>query len=157
MFAQSVHCACSPARCIVVQAIDHGAVAIHQNRPAISALLVCLHAEAEQEHHAPVPAVIKGCVKLGTGPLEERGRGDEEDKVHPYLVVVAPERPAVDKLLAEKVLVSNIKPAEDLNLRPVAASSTALWAASQPLHTPHQPSNLTLIKLIVFPVRYRQP
>ncbi len=121
MFAQSVHRACSPARCIVVQAIDHGAVAIHQNRPAISALLVCLHAEAEQEHHAPVPAVIKGDVKLG----EERGWGDEEDKVHPYLVVVAPERPAVYKLLAKKVLVSNIKPAEDLILRPVAAYSRA--------------------------------
>ncbi len=112
MFAQSVHSACSPSRCIVVQAIDHGAIAIHQNRPAVSALLVCLHADAEQEHHAPVPAVIKG------------------DKVHPYLVVAAPELLAVDKLLTEKVLVSNIKPAEDLNLSPVAASSTALWAAS---------------------------
>ncbi len=114
MFAQSVHSACSPARCIVVQAIDHGAVAIHQNRPAVCALLVCLHADAEQEHHAPVPAVIKGDVKLSTVPLEERGRGDEENKVHPYLVVVAPERPAV----------------EDRNLRPVAASSTALRAAT---------------------------
>jgi hypothetical protein len=123
MFAQSVHSACSPARCIVVQAIDHGAVAIHQNRPAVSALLVCLHAEAEQEHHTPVPAVIKGDVS--TGPLEERGRGDEEDIVHLHLVVVAPERPAVDKLLAEKVLVSTIKAAEDENLRSVTSSSAA--------------------------------
>ncbi len=78
MFAQSVHSACSPARCIVVQAINHGAVSIHQNPPAIAALLVCLHTDAEQEHHTPVPAIIKGDVELSTCSLKERGRGDEE-------------------------------------------------------------------------------
>ncbi len=92
-----------------------------------TAILVCLHADVEQEHHAPVPAVIKGPgdIELCTGPLEERGRGDEENKVHPYLVVLAPERPAVDKLpvLAEKVLLPYIKLTEDLNLRPIATIS----------------------------------
>ena len=75
-------------------------------------------ADAEQEHHPPVPAIVQCHVEFCAGHLKEQGRGNEEDKVHPDLFVVAPERPAVDKLLAEKVLVSNIKPAEDLNLRP---------------------------------------
>ncbi len=106
-----------------MQAINHDAVAIHQSRPAVSAL--------QQEHHAPVPAVIKGDVEVCTGPLEERarGRGDEGDKAHPHLVVVTLERPAVDKLLAEKVLVSDIKAVEDVNLRSCTSSSTALWPA----------------------------
>ena len=33
----------------------------------------------------------------------------QEDKVHLHLLMVAPERPAVDKLLAKEVLVPNIK------------------------------------------------
>jgi hypothetical protein len=39
----------SPARGIVVEAIDDGTVAVHQNRPAISILLVRLHPDTEQE------------------------------------------------------------------------------------------------------------
>jgi hypothetical protein len=50
------------------------------------------------------PAAIQGHVEFGAGPLKERGRGNEVDKVHPHLLVVAPERPAVDKLLAKKSL-----------------------------------------------------
>jgi hypothetical protein len=65
-------------------------------------LLVRLYPDTEKEHHAPVPVIIQGDVEFGTGPLEEGGRGDEEDKVHPHLLVVAPEWPAVDKLLAKK-------------------------------------------------------
>jgi hypothetical protein len=38
---------------------------------------------------------------------------------------VGPERPAVDKLLAEEVLVPNVKAAEDLNLRPLSTASAA--------------------------------
>jgi hypothetical protein len=73
----------SPARGIVVEAIDHGtvALAVHQNRPAISILLVRLHPDTEQEHHAPIPAILQGCVEFDPGPLKERGRGNEEDKV----------------------------------------------------------------------------
>ncbi len=42
------------------------------------------------------------------------GWGNEEDKVHPHLQVVAQERLAVDKLCAEEVLVPYInKAAED--------------------------------------------
>ncbi len=37
--------------------------------------------------------------------------------------MVGPERPAVDKLLAEVVLVPDVKAAEDLNLRPLAIAS----------------------------------
>ena len=32
----------------------------------------------------------------------KKGRENEEDKVHQHLLVVAPERPAVDKLLAQE-------------------------------------------------------
>ena len=62
--------------------------------------------------------------------------------------MVAPERPAVDKLLAQKVLVPDIKAAEDRDLNLLANS---------PLHVPHQPSDLTLTKLIGFPIRRRKP
>jgi hypothetical protein len=145
----------SPARGIVVEAIDHGTVAVHQNRPAISILLVRLHPDTEQEHHAPVPAILQGCVEFGPSPLKERGRGNEEDKVHPHLLVVAPERPAVDKLLAKEVLVPDIKAAEDLNLGPITTPAAVLVAHS-PLHAPHQPSDLTTTKLIVLPIRRRK-
>jgi hypothetical protein len=70
--------------------------------------------------------------------------------------VVAPARTAVDKLPAEKVLVPDIKAAEDLNLRPVAATTTALGPRS-PLLAPCQPPDVTLIKLIVSSVGRRQP
>ena len=96
------------ARRIVVEAIDHGTVTIHENRPAVAILLVRLHPDTAQQQYAPVPAAIQGHVEFGAGPLKERGRGDEEDKVHPHLLMVAPERPAVDKLLAKKVLMPNI-------------------------------------------------
>ncbi len=91
--------------------------------------------------------------------LKERGRGNEEDKVHPHLLVVAPEvgpeRPAFDKLLAKEVLVPDIKAAEDLNLRPITTPAAAV--ADSPLHVPHQTSDLTLTKLIVFPILRREP
>jgi len=75
---------------------------------------------------------------------------------HTHLLVVGPERPAVDKLLAEEVLVPDVKAAEDLNLRPLATAS----AAPKPhtlLHAPHQPPNLTFGELIVPSVGHRQP
>ena len=67
-----------------------------------------------------------------------------------------PERPAVDKLHAEEVLVPDIEAAEYLNLWPFTPSSSPLVTDS-PLHAPHQLSNLTLMKLIVLPVRRRKP
>ncbi len=145
----------SPARGIVVEAIDHGTVAVHQNQPAISILLVRLHPDTEQEHHAPVPAILQGCVEFGPGPLKERVRGNEEEKVHPHLLVVVPERPAVDKLLAKEVLVPDTKAAEDLNLGPI--TTPAAVVADSPLNAPHQPLDLTLTKLIVFSIRRREP
>ena len=95
-------------------------------------------------------------VEFGAGPLKERGRRDEEDKVHPHLRVVATEWPAVDKLLAEKVLVPDIKAAEDLNFRSIPTTPATLRACS-PLNAPHQPSDLTPTKLIVLPIRRRKP
>jgi hypothetical protein len=106
--------------------------------------------------HAPVPAAFQGRVEFGAGPLKERGRGDEEDKIHPHLLVVAPERPAVDKLLAKEVLVPDIKTAEDLDFWPFT-TTPASFVALSPLHAPHQPSDLTLTELIVFPIRRRKP
>ena len=104
----------------------------------------------------PVPtAILQGCVKFGPAPLKERGRGNEEDKVHPHLLVVALEWPAVDKLLAKEVLVPDIKAAEDLNLGPF--TTPAAFAAHSPLHAPHQPSDLAVTKLVVLPIRRREP
>ena len=45
----------------------------------------------------------------------------------------------------------NIKAAEDLNLRPFMTPPAALMAYSL-LHTPQQPSDLTLTKLIVLSI-----
>ena len=101
-----LHCyAFSPAaRRIVEEGIDQGTVTVHQIGPTVSILLVRLHPDTEQQQHAPVQSAIQGHVEFGAGPLKERGRGDKEDKVHPHLLVVAPERPAVDKLLAKRSL-----------------------------------------------------
>jgi hypothetical protein len=52
--------ACAPAWSKVVEAIDHGTVTAHLNRPSITAFLVQLHPGTEQEHHAPVPAIFQG-------------------------------------------------------------------------------------------------
>ena len=147
----------SPAvRRIVVEGIHQGTVAVHQNGPTVSILLVRLHPHTEQQQHAPVPAAIQGRVEFGAGPLEKRGRGDEEDKVHPHLLVVAPERPAVDKLLAKKVLVPDIKAAEDLDFWPFTTPAAASVAHSL-LHAPHQPSDMTITELIVLSIRRREP
>ena len=78
----------APALSKVAETLDHGAVAVHPNRPSISVLLVQLHPDTEEEHHAPVPAILQGGVELGAGSLDKRGRGDEEDVVHPHLLVV---------------------------------------------------------------------
>ena len=98
---------------------------------------------------------LQGCVEFGPAPLKEGGRGNEEDKVHQHLLVVASERPAVDKLLAQEVLVPDIKAAEDLNLGPF--TTPAAVVADPPLHAPHQPSDLTPTQLIVFPIGRRKP
>jgi len=132
----------SPALGIVVQTIDHGTVAFLQHRPAIPVLLVCLHQDAEQEHHAPVPAAFQGDIKLCAGSLVERRRRDEEDIVHPHLVVAA-KGPAVYELLAEEVFVPNIKAGEDINPCPFVPSSTTIVISCHVLHPPHQPSDVT--------------
>ena len=145
-----------PARRAVVQAIDHGTVTVLQHGPTVGVLHVRSHPDAEQQHHAPVPAIVQCDVELCTGFLAKRGRGYEEDIVHPHFVVVAPERPAVCQLHAEKVLVPDIQAAEDLNLRPFKTASGAQEAARSPHNAPHQPSNLMPMKLIVPPVCGRQ-
>ena len=70
--------------------------------------------------------------------------------------MVGPERPALDKLLAEEALVPDVKAAEDLNLRPLATAPAAFETRTL-LHAPHQPPNLTFGELIVPSVGYRQP
>ncbi len=75
---------------------------------------------------------------------------------HLHQLVVGPKRPAVDKLRSVEVLVPNVKPAEDLNLRPPATAPAALGARTL-LHAQHQPPNLTFRELIVPSVRCRQP
>ena len=70
--------------------------------------------------------------------------------------MVALERPAVDKLHPEEVLVPDVKAAEDLNLGPLATAPPALGTRAL-LDAPHQPLNLTSEELIVQSVGYRQP
>ncbi len=91
--------------------------------------MVRLHPDTEQEHHEPVPANLQGCVEFGPCPLKERGRGNEEDKVHPHLLVVAPEWPAIDKLLANEVLVPDIKANEDLDFWPFTTTPASFGPA----------------------------
>jgi hypothetical protein len=124
------------ARRIVEEGIDHGTVTVHQNRPTDSILLVRLHQDTEQQQHAPVPAAFQGSVEFGAGPLKERGRGDEQDKIRPHLLVVAPERSAVDKLLAKEVLVPDIKAAGDFG---PFTTTPASFGGKSLLHAPHQP------------------
>ena len=145
----------SPSLRVVIQAIDHGTVAVHQHRPPLIVFHVRLYPDTEQEHDAPVPAIFQAGFKLGASSHEERWRWNEEDKVHPHLLVVAPERPAVDKLNAEEVLVPNIKTAENMNLGPFMTTSAALNARSL-LHAPHQPPDMMLVKLVMPSVWWRQ-
>ncbi len=129
--------ASSPAaRRIVEEAINHGTVTVHQNRPTVSIFLVRLHPDTEQQQHAPVPAAFQASVEFGAGPLKERGRGDEQDKIHQHLLGVARERPAVDKLLAKEVLVPDIKAAEDLDFGPFTTTPASFGGKSL-LHAPH--------------------
>ena len=114
----------SPALGVVVETIDHGTVAFLQHRPTVPVLLVCLHQDTEQEHHAPVPAALQGYIEICAGTHVERRRRDEEDIVHPHVLVVAEQGLAVYELLAEEVFVPDIKAAEDLNLTPFLAAAT---------------------------------
>ena len=113
----------SPPR-VVIQAVDHGTVFL-EHGAAVPVLLVCLHEDAEKEHHTPVPTAVQACFEVGTGPLVERRRRDEENKVHPHNVMTW-KGPAVDKLVAQKVLVTYVKAAEDLDLSPVFTAASAL-------------------------------
>ncbi len=59
----------------VVETLDHGAVAVHPNRPSIAVLLVQLHPDTEEEHHARLPAILQGGIEHCVGSLEELRRG----------------------------------------------------------------------------------
>jgi len=50
-----------PALRVVVQAIDHGAVTVLQHGPTVGVLHVRPHPDAEQQHPAPVPAIVQCC------------------------------------------------------------------------------------------------
>ena len=56
--------------------------------------------------------------------------------------------PEVDKLFANKVLVTCVKAAEDLDLSPVI-STVSTSVANTMLHAPQQQSNITAIELLV--------
>ena len=114
----------SPALGVVVETIDHGTVAFLQHRPTVPVLLVCLHKDTEQEHHAPIPAALQGYIEICAGTHVERRRWDEEDIVHPHVLVVAEQGLAVYELVTEEVFVPDIKAAEDLNLTPFLATAT---------------------------------
>ena len=138
-----------------MQALHHGAVAFLEHGPAVPVLLVCLHEDSEKEHHTPIPTAVQACFEICTGPLVERRRRDEENKVHPHIVNTW-KGPAVDKVVAQKVLMTDVKAAEDLDLSPVFTSASALVTSAM-LHAPHQPSNITSIQLFVASVRWREP
>ena len=52
--------------------------------------------------------------------------------------------------------MTDVKAAEDWDLAPVFTSASALVTSAM-LHAPHQPSNITYIKLFVASVRWREP
>ena len=133
----------SPALGVVVETIDHGTVAFLQHRPTIPVLLVCLHQDTEQEHHAPVPAALQGYIEICAGSLVERRRRDEEDIVHPHVLVVAEQGLAVHKLVSEEVFVSYIKAGKDSDLWHVAPYTTTIVSSGNVLHAPYQPSDVT--------------
>ena len=147
----------SPALGVVVQTIDHGTVAFLQHRPAVAVLLVCLHQDAEEEHHTPIPAAFQGYIELCSGSHVERRRRDEEDKVHPHVLVVAAQWPAVYELVAEEVFVSNIKAGKDVDPCPFVPPSSTIVTSFNVLHAPHKPSDVTVFELVVFPVAWREP
>jgi hypothetical protein len=146
----------SPALGVVIETINHGTVALLQHLPAVPVLLVCLHQDTEQEHHAPVPAAFQGYIKLCAGSHVERRRRDEEDIVHPHVLVVAAQQLAVYELLAEEVFVPNIKAAEDLDLTPFPASAPTLVTHTF-LQEPHQPSDVAPFQLVVSSIGWREP
>jgi hypothetical protein len=93
---------------IFVETINHGTVTFLQHRPAAPVLLVRLHQDTEhceQQHHAPILTALQGSIKLDAGPIVGGGRRNEEDKVHPHVLVVAAKGQAVDELVAREVLV----------------------------------------------------
>ena len=110
---------------VVIQTVDHGAVAFLEHGPAVPVLLVRLHEHAEKEHNTPIPTAIHAYFELSAGPLVERWRRDEEDKVHPHAVMTW-KGLAVDKLLSEEILVTYVKAAEDLDLSPVLTTASTL-------------------------------
>ena len=70
--------------------------------PAVPVLLVCLHEDAEKEHHTPLPTAVQAYIMM-------TWKG-----------------PAVHKLVAQKVLVTFVKAAEDLDLSPVFTAANPL-------------------------------
>ena len=63
--------------------------------------------------------------------------------------------PAVDKLVAQKVLVTYVKAAEDWDIPVLTTAST--FGTCTMLHAPNQPSNIAAVKLFVRSVRWRKP
>ena len=112
--------------------------------------------DTEQEHHAPVPAAFQGYIKLCSGSHVERRRRDEEDIVHPHVLVVAAQGLAVHKLVAEEIFVPNIKAAEHLDLTPFPATASTSVTHTF-LQSPQQPSNITPFQLVVPSIRWREP
>ena len=145
----------SPALGVVVETIDHDTVTFLQHRPAVPVLLVGLHKDTEQEHHAPVPAALQGYIEICAGTHVKRRRRDEEDIVHPHVLVMAGQGLAVDELLAEEVFVPDIKAAEDLNLTPFPASASTSVTHTF-LQAPHQPSDIARKQLVVLSIRWRE-
>jgi hypothetical protein len=60
MHTKTNYSAWAPAQSNVVKTLDHGAVAVHPDRPSVVVFLVQLHPNTAQEHRAPVPAIIQG-------------------------------------------------------------------------------------------------
>ena len=112
---------------VVIQTVDHGAVAFLEHGPAVPVLLVCLHEDSEKEHHTPIPTAVQACFELGAGPLTplvEWRRRDEENKVHLHVGVMAGNGFGVDELATKEVLVTYVKADVDLDLSPVVTTAS---------------------------------
>ena len=56
---------------VVIQTVDHGAVAFLEHGPAIPVLLVCLYEDAEEEHHTPILTAVQAYFKNGGGWMKK--------------------------------------------------------------------------------------
>jgi hypothetical protein len=78
MHTKTNNCARAPARSKVVETFDHGAGAVHPDRPSVAGSLAQLHPDTAQEHHASVPSSRLGLAKSMRIPSQKANGGTKK-------------------------------------------------------------------------------